>query len=135
MMLNHKINNVITIIPARGGSKSIPRKNIIDFCGKPLIVWSIEQAQKSKNIQEVFITTDDREITEVARQSGAVVIQRPRELATDIASSEAALLHAIAVIEKQRKIDLVVFLQATSPLRENADIDNAIDRFLSEGAD
>lgn len=128
-------SNIIAIIPARGGSKSIPKKNIIDFCGKPLIAWSIEQALGSKYIGKVYVTTDDKEISEVSRRFGATIIQRPIELATDMSSSEDALFHAISEIEMQTTIDAVVFLQATSPLRENQDIDNAMELFLREKVD
>src|SRR4051812_30272931 len=107
----------VCIIPARGGSKGIPRKNLIDFCGKPLISWSIAQARNSKFISDVFVTTDIREIAQQSETFGAKIIQRPDELATDTASSEAALIHAVDEIEKKGKIDLVVFLQATSPIR------------------
>jgi len=125
----------VAIIPARGGSKAIPRKNIISFCGRPLIAWSIEHALGSKYISEVYVTTDDKEIADISRQYGARIIRRPQELATDTSSSEAALLHAISEIEKQDKTELIVFLQATSPLREKDDIDNALEKFLSENAD
>lgn len=128
-------DNIISIILSRGGSKAIPRKNIIDFCGKPLIAWSIEQAKGSKYIKGVYVSTDDREIAEVSEKYGAKVIWRPASLATDISPSEDALLHAIVEIEKEKNVDLVVFLQATSPVRETTDIDNAIEKFISERAD
>ncbi len=126
---------VIAIIPARGGSKSIPGKNIISFCGKPLIAWSIECALQSGCVDKVYVTTDDVEIAEVSRRYGAEVIMRPAELATDTASSDAALLHAIAEIEKQKKVDVVLFLQATSPLRTSNDIADAVALFFKERAD
>jgi len=126
---------LIAIIPARGGSKSIPRKNIVDFCGKPLIAWTIEQALKSKYVKDVYVTTDDKEIADVSEKYGAKIIWRPEALATDTATSEDALLHAIAEIEKAKKMDLVVFLQATSPLRDKYDIDSAIDKFFADEAD
>lgn len=128
-------SKVIVIIPARGGSKSIPKKNIIDFCGKPLISWSIEQALGSKYVDELYVSTDSKEIGNISKQYGARVIWRPDELATDTSSSEDALLHAMSEIEKSKKIDLVVFLQATSPLRKDDDIDKAIEKFFSESAD
>jgi len=103
----------IVIIPARGGSKGIPKKNIIDLAGRPLIAWSIEQAKNSQLVDVVFVSTDDDEIADIS------------------------LLHAIDFIECEKKIavDIVVFLQATSPVRERADIDNAIRRFLLGKAD
>lgn len=130
-----KQSKIIAIIPARGGSKSIPRKNIIDFCGKPLIAWSIEQACGSKYIHDVYVSTEDEEIARVSRQYGAKIIWRPLELAADTSSSEEALLHAISELEKTREIDVVVFLQATSPLREVGDIDTAIEDFFAKQAD
>lgn len=134
--LNHLPNiNIVAIIPARGGSKSIPRKNIIDFCGKPLIAWSIEQALASKYISNVYVTTDNKEISNVSKAYGAKIIWRPHELATDTASSEDALLHAISNIEKTGKIDFVVFLQPTSPIRDTNDVDKAVEEFYSKKAD
>lgn len=134
--LNHLPNiNIVAIIPARGGSKSIPRKNIIDFCGKPLIAWSIEQALASKYISDVYVTTDNKEISNVSKAYGAKIIWRPHELATDTASSEDALLHAISNIEKTGKIDFVVFLQPTSPIRDTNDVDKAVEEFYSKKAD
>ncbi len=127
----------VVIIPARGGSKGIPRKNIVDVAGQPLMAWSIEQAKGSELVDAVFVSTDDGEIAEVAQGYGAEVIARPAELATDASPSEGVLLHAIDYIERDKslRIDIVIFLQATSPVREKDDIDNAIRRFLSEKAD
>lgn len=126
---------IIAIIPARGGSKSIPKKNIIDFCGKPLIAWSIEHAFNSKYIKDVYVSTDDQEIATISEQYGAHIVWRPHEIATDVSSSEEALLHTITDIEKNESIDIVVFLQATSPVREPDDIDGAIEKFISEKTD
>jgi len=127
---------IVAIIPARGGSKSIPKKNIMDFCGKPLIAWSIEQANSCEKISGVYVSTDDKEIAEVSVGFGAKIIERPAALATDTASSEAALVDAIDQIEKaEGKVDVVVFLQATSPLREPADIAGALDLFFEQDAD
>ena len=128
---------IIAIIPARGGSKGIPRKNLIGFCGKPLIAWSIEQAKNSKYIEDVYVSSDDKEILEVSQRFGAKVIPRPKELAADTSSSEDALLHAISYVQDidNKKNDGVVFLQSTSPIRTNEDIDNAITLFLDSNAD
>jgi len=128
---------VVSIIPARGGSRGIPRKNLVPVAGRPLIAWSIEQARNARLVDRVFVSTDDDEIARVSREGGAGVVERPAELATDAASSEEALLHAIDVIERTEAapVDLVVFLQATSPVREGEDIDNAIRHYRSEGAD
>lgn len=124
---------IITIIPARGGSKGIPAKNIINFCGKPLIAWSILQAREAQLVDEVFVTSDSDEILSVAEKYGATPIKRPLDLSTDTASSEAALLHALNSISYSP--DLVIFLQATSPLRDSKDIDAAINSLLKQNAD
>lgn len=126
---------VAGIILARGGSKSIPQKNIINFHNKPLIAWTIEQALSSDYISEVFVSTDDKDIGNISAKYGAKVIWRPEDLAADNSTSEEALLHAISEIEKHKKIELVVFLQATSPLRGKKDIDNAMEKFFSTNAD
>jgi len=135
-LLENKFN-VVCIILARGGSKSIPRKNLIDFCGKPLLVWSIGQALGSRYIKSVFVSSDSNEILCFAKKAGAGVILRPKQIAGDRASSEDALLHALVEVERrqQEKISIVVFLQATSPLRTPEDIDQAIEVFISKKAD
>lgn len=117
------------VIPARAGSKGIIGKNIIDFCEKPLIAWSIEQALNSSSVSGVYVSTDGEDIAKISEQYGAKVIWRPGELASDTASSEDALIHAIGEIEKQEQFESMVFLQATSPIRRNNDIDDAIREF------
>ena len=117
------------VILARGGSKGIPRKNIINFCGKPLIAWTIEQCLSSKYIANVWVSSDSKEILDVAEEYGAQVILRPNNISGDLASSEAAWLHAIEEIQKSTKIDLVLAPQVTSPLREVKDINAAIELF------
>jgi N-acylneuraminate cytidylyltransferase len=129
-------SSAITIIPARGGSKGIPGKNLIDFCGKPLLTWSILQAQASQKIDSVYVTSDDEHILEVAVQYGAIPIRRPDELSTDIASSESALMHALDFVEASMVLpDFIVFLQATSPLRSKEDIDGAVRTIVETNAD
>lgn len=129
--------NTICVIPARGGSKGIPKKNILEFCGKPLVVWSIEQAKASQYIKNVYVSSDDKEILKISDESGAKSIKRPKKLAADFSTSEEALRHAIDHIQKsdKEKIEAVVFLQATSPIRTSEDIDNAMKLFISERAD
>lgn len=126
---------IVAIIPARGGSKGIPKKNIIDFCGKPLIAWSILQSRSSELIGEVYVSSDDDEIIDISCKYGAKVIHRPKELATDFSSSEEALLHAISIIERKINIDLIVFLQAIAPLRETKDIEGALKEFRTQKVD
>ena len=128
---------IITIIPARSGSKRIPRKNIIPFLGKPLVEHSIEHAQKSRLVNRVIISTDDEEIAGIAAKCGAEVIKRPQDISGDKSSSETALLHVVDHLEKTEGYspDIVVFLQCTSPLRKNDDIDNAIKILINKKSD
>jgi N-acylneuraminate cytidylyltransferase len=127
----------IAIIPARGGSKGIPGKNIRPIGGKPLLAWSIEQARQTSHISRVFVSTDSPGIAAVARQFGAEVITRPAEISGDTASSESCLVHALDYLKAKENLepDLVVFLQATSPLREADDIQKAIEILQRENAD
>ncbi|UAA39542.1 acylneuraminate cytidylyltransferase family protein [Paraneptunicella aestuarii] len=128
--------NIACIIPARGGSKGIPGKNIKSLAGKPLICWSIQQALESKLINRgVYVSSDSQDILTVAEQAGATAIKRPDELSSDSASSESALVHAIDTIRAQSDIDLIVFLQCTSPIRKRDDIDNAITTLQQQQAD
>lgn len=127
----------IAIIPARGGSKGISGKNIRMIAGKPLIAYSIEQAFGTDEINRVIVSTDDNKIADVAAEFKAEVIMRPIEISGDNASSESALLHVLDFLsdEENYEPDLVVFLQATSPLRASDDIHNAINLFHTEEAD
>lgn len=127
---------IVVIIPARGGSKGLPGKNIHLIGGKPLIAHTIQDAQEAHLVDQVYVSTDDAEIASVSRSYGAEVIQRPTELATDTSSSESALIHALIEIEKTGvSPELLVFLQCTSPLRNGSDIDRAIEQLRSENAD
>lgn len=134
-MLSNK--KIIAIIPARGGSKGIEKKNIRMFAGKPLIAHTIEQALTSKSIQRTFVSTDDAGIAAVSQTHGAEVICRPAEISGDATSSESALLHALDYLENSEGLapDYVVFLQCTSPLRKLHDIDSAIQQLIEEYAD
>lgn len=128
----------LAIIPARGGSKGIPRKNIKNLLDKPLIAWTIEQALLSKNIDRVIVSTDDKEIAEVALKYGAdVPFMRPSELSVDTAATEPCMTHAINWLEVNEKYfcDNVVLLQATSPVRRKTSIDNAFGLFYNSNAD
>lgn len=128
---------IIAIIPARGGSKGIEKKNIRMFAGKPLIAHTIEQALSSNLIQRTFVSTDDAGITAVSQAHGAEVIRRPAEISGDATSSEIALLHALDYLENSERLapDYVVFLQCTSPLRKSHDIDSAVQQLIEENAD
>jgi len=127
--------NIHGIILARGGSKGILNKNIIDFCGKPLIAWTIEQCLQSKHIDNVWVSSDSQNILDAAKEYGAKTISRPDNISGDLASSEAAWMHAIEIIQRDTNIDLVFAPQATSPLRETQDIDHAIELFQKEDYD
>ena len=128
---------ILCIIPARGSSKGIPRKNLKPVAGQPLIAWSIEAALAAATINRVIVSTDDDEIAEVATSWGAEVVRRPPELANDTASSESALRHVLDELSQKEKYepDLVVFLQATSPYRLPADIDGAVELLLQKNYD
>ena len=118
---------ITAIILARGGSKGIPNKNILNFCGKPLISWTIENCFNA-GINSVWVSSDSEEILEISKNSGAQVLKRPNELSNDNSTSEEGWLHAINHIEsfQNSKIDFVFAPQVTSPLREASDITNAI---------
>ena len=131
-MINRK--SVIAIIPARGGSKGLPGKNIKELCGKPLIAWSIETGLSSKYIDEVMVTTDSEEIANIAREFGASVpFIRPADLASDTATSFDVIKHVIHFYENElnKKFDYIVLLEPTSPLRDKDDIDRSIEQLLS----
>ena len=106
----------LALIPARGGSKGIPGKNLQTVGGVPLVCRSIRAALASNGVGRVVVSTDDEAIAAAAETEGAEVIQRPAEIAGDTASSESALLHALDVLEKQGPLEAeMVFLQCTSP--------------------
>lgn len=128
--------NVITIIPARGGSKGIPQKNLSPLIGRPLISYAILAAVESRYISRVIISTDDKEIAQISQQYGAEVVFRPSEISGDEASSESALLHVLKTLKDMNKLpDITVFLQCTSPLTLTQDIDAAIERLIEKEAD
>ena len=123
--------NIVSLITARGGSKGIPRKNIKLLNNKPLIAYSIEESVASNTISKTYVTTEDREISEISKQYGAEIIKRPDELAQDDSSSVDVAIHALDYLsECGIEIDFFVLLQPTSPLRTKEDIDNAIDLFI-----
>jgi N-acylneuraminate cytidylyltransferase len=126
-----KKQTFLGIIPARGGSKAILRKNIKLIAGKPLIAWTIESALRSKLIDRFVVSTEDREIAEIARKYGAEVLERPQALATDTATTLSVVQHVLSLIPA----DAVVILQPTSPLRGPGLIDACIKKFLKTGAD
>lgn len=125
--------SVLAIIPARGGSKGVPRKNIRNVAGKPLIVWTIEEAKKSGYIDRLVVSTDDQEIADTAiRGGGEVPFLRPAELARDDTPGISPVIHMLTTIHPA--YDLVVLLQPTSPFRTVEDIDGAIALMASRNA-
>ena len=128
--------SVIAVIPARGGSKGIPKKNVKPLGGKPLIAHTIEAAKAATTVQRVIVSTDDPAIGQVSREWGAEVIWRPAEIAGDSASSEAALLHVLECIQATEGAlpDLLVFLQCTSPFTAAEDIDGTVNALIQQGA-
>ncbi|MET0247497.1 MAG: acylneuraminate cytidylyltransferase [Sphingomonas sp.] len=128
---------VLAIIPARGGSKGIPRKNVLPLAGKPLIAHTIAAARSARSVTRVVVSTDDPEIAEVSARYGAEVIWRPAELATDLAKSEDAMLHVIDTLQEREAYapDVTVLLQCTSPLTSAEDIDGTILKLVQSGAD
>ncbi|MCQ2738895.1 MAG: acylneuraminate cytidylyltransferase family protein [bacterium] len=116
----HNFKNILAIIPARGGSKRLPGKNIKILNGKPLIVHSIEYAQNSPEINKMVLSTEDDNIAEIANEYGAEVIKRPAELAQDTTKTAPVLIHVVDELEKKGYIpDIIILLQATCPVRES----------------
>ncbi|WP_299266783.1 acylneuraminate cytidylyltransferase family protein [uncultured Psychrosphaera sp.] len=122
---------VLAIIPARGGSKRLPKKNILDLAGKPLISWTINAALSSQFIDKVMVTTDDKDIADISRLAGAEVpFMRKKELSSDTASSIDVALDVINFYEdKGDNFDSIILLQPTSPLRTSSNIDEAIEMY------
>ena len=120
-MLNGR--RVCSLIPARGGSKGIPRKNLIKIKNKPLIYYSLNASLNSKYIDETWVSSDDKEILNYSASVGAKTLMRPKELATDLSPTEPSLLH----FAENCYFDYLVFIQATSPLIESEDLDNGLE--------
>ena len=118
----------IAIIPARGGSKGIPNKNIKIFFGKPLIYWSIKAALESKSIDKVFVSSDSIKILKLSSKFGAEIVKRPKSISGDKATTESAMLHLLKKLD-YKDIKTICLLQPTSPLRQKNDIDNAYNEF------
>lgn len=127
------MSKYLAIIPARGGSKRLPRKNVLELGGKPLISWSIEASVKSDFIDKTLVTSDDDEILNISKTYPIETLKRPQELASDTASTYEAIEHAINSLEES--YEYVVLLQPTSPLRDSNHIDEAIELLESKKAD
>ncbi len=122
---------ILGLIPARDGSKGVLKKNIRIIYGKPLIVWSIEKGLESRLIDKLVVSTDSEEIAQIAKEAGAEVLMRPSELATDTASTQDVMVHAL----HHYPADTLVLLQPTSPYRSNDLIDDCIEEFLQNDFD
>ncbi len=128
---------VLGIIPARGGSKGVPRKNVRQVAGRPLIAYTLEAAAAARRLSRFVTSTDDAEIAAVAAECGSPVLRRPPELAADDTPMLRVVEHVLAAsaAERGEPPEVVVLLQPTSPLRTAADIDAAVELLLTTGAD
>ncbi|MCD0451170.1 acylneuraminate cytidylyltransferase [Actinocorallia sp. API 0066] len=124
---------VVCVIPARGGSKGVPGKNLAKVGGVPLVARAVRAARAARTVDTVLVSTDDREIAEAARAAGAAIIERPDDLSSDGATSESALIHALAALPAPPEITVLV--QCTSPFLDPADLDAAVSRVLDGAAD
>ncbi len=122
-------NKIIAIIPARGGSKGLTRKNIRLLLDKPLIYYSIKAAEKSKFIDKIYVSTDDEEINRISKSFNCKVIKRPKDIAKDTTPMVEVLKHALKILKDENLPDVVVLLQPTSPLRKELTIDLACETF------
>ena len=125
----YKGKKILGIIPARGGSKGLPGKNIKTIYGKPLIEWTIDVANKSELLDYFFVSTDDKDIKNVALECGVEIIDRPKELAEDDTSTFDVIKHCINT-NNFKDYDVILLFEPTSPLRSSDDIDNAIKSFI-----
>jgi N-acylneuraminate cytidylyltransferase len=126
----------LAVIAARGGSKGIPNKNLLDLCGKPLIAWTVAQACAAEGIDVVAVSSDSDKILAAAEAAGAVGVRRPDDISGDLASSESAWLHALEQLDSRLgPFTRMVALQATSPIRESSDLEAALETFERERLD
>jgi YrbI family 3-deoxy-D-manno-octulosonate 8-phosphate phosphatase len=132
----YKGNYIVSVIPARGGSKGIPRKNLKKLCGKPLVAHSITQSLSSYYVDQTVVSTEDSEIAMVSKKYGAKVLLRPKELAMDLTPTEPVLINVLEQLSKEGvEPDYIVLLQPTSPIRRSSDIDRAIERLIDRSGD
>ena len=124
---------ITAIIPARGGSKGVPGKNLRRVGGRSLVARAVDACLRTRSIDAVYVSTDDHQIASAAEAAGARVILRPDELADDLASSESVLLHALDHLVEQP--DIVVFVQCTSPFIAPDDLDRGVDLVATRAAD
>lgn len=127
----------MAVIPARGGSKGLPRKNVLSIAGRPLLTHTVAHALGASTVDRIYVSTDDSEISEIAVKAGALVIDRPAELSDDEATTEQVLEHALRVMLEEYDLDpaILVLLQCTSPIRAPEDIDSAVSMVSSGSFD
>jgi len=128
------MTDTLALIPARGGSKGVPRKNVRDLAGRPLIAYTIDAAREASSVDRTVVSTDDEQIRDAALDCGAEVpFLRPAELATDEAPTEPVIEHALRYLTETEddEFDAVVLLQPTSPLRDSDDVDSAVEQYES----
>lgn len=129
--------NILALIPARGGSKSIPLKNMIPLCGKPLISYVIDAAKRSKNVNRIVVSTENEEIVRYSLQMEVEIVERPANLANDETPVLPVLKHAIGILENDENYrpDVIVLLQPTSPFTRPENIDDSVDLLVNNSAD
>jgi N-acylneuraminate cytidylyltransferase len=127
---------ILAVIPARGGSKRLPGKNTVQFGGRPLLAWSVAMAQRLDSVVHSVVSTEDRDVAAVARETGADVIERPVELAGDDSPITSVVLHAAqAVARKGITFDAIMLLQPTNPLRPLSMMSDAVSKFMAKPCD
>lgn len=127
---------ILAVVPARGGSKRLPRKNVLPFGGRPLLAWSIQLANACPSVSQCVVSTDDVEIAAAAREAGAEIVARPAELAGDDSSITEVLVHAAETMQRAGHVFRgVLLLQPTNPLRPVDLVERAVGRFLTEPCD
>ena len=135
---NTKPPKVLCVIPAKGNSRRLPKKNIKILAGKPLVAWTIEAAQEARRLTDYLVSSDDSEIIEIAKQYGAPVpFVRPAELTTDAVRNIAVVRHALEFMENERQMtyDIIINLQPTSPVRDPVHIDQAVEMLWASDLD
>ena len=134
--MKSKINSkFLIVVPARGGSKGVPRKNLRAVGGLPLIEWSIRSGQESSHSKTVVVSTDDDEIAQIATSAGALVVLRPAHLATDTSQTELTIAHVLDEITDADSYSHLVLLQPTAPIRRVGLVDQAIEKMMNDGSD
>ena len=135
MMKSKVESRFLIVVPARGGSKGVPRKNLRAVGGLPLIEWSIRSGQESSHSKTVVVSTDDDEIAQIATSAGALVVLRPAHLATDTSQTELTMAHALDVITDGDSYSHIVLLQPTTPIRRVGLVDQSIEKMMHDGSD